>query len=368
MRMGSKLGILTFGFLVGISAVLFVSCQRSDNSASAPARLDVKAENLRTTRVSASMDCPMQPGTNLVWCGTLQIAWNQTADFFGEDLQFREYVPLAAILNQREFTTNSIDQESYVAAGGPATSQTMDQIQSEVRRKFGPSFRTELTMPTNNDQMVFFYACMFKSLEFEKEFHRFESPLLFGTNKVATFGIEMGKPHSGTLYQQIRLLDYRGTNDFILELITKSKAEKLILAKVPPQSTLAETAKEVARRITNPTAVETQFHNVLIPKSDFKLERTYEELLRKHLDLKKTNLWNEAEIIIAEQLIRFRLDERGALLKSEAALAPEAAAVPLEDVDLVFDQPFLVLMQRADAHQPYFALWIDNAELLVPWE
>ena len=35
--------------------------------------------------------------------------------------------------------------------------------------------------------------------------------------------------------------------------------------------------------------------------------------------------------------------------------------------NLVFDKPFLVMIQRTGASQPYFALWVANAELLVPF-
>jgi hypothetical protein len=67
-------------------------------------------------------------------------------------------------------------------------------------------------------------------------------------------------------------------------------------------------------------------------------------------------------VAIAAQQTRFRLDERGAVLKSEAVAA--AARV---DADLIFDKPFLVMIQRTDAREPYFALWVANAELLVPF-
>jgi hypothetical protein len=33
---------------------------------------------------------------------------------------------------------------------------------------------------------------------------------------------------------------------------------------------------------------------------------------------------------------------------------------------LIFNKPFLILMKRADAPQPYFAMWVGNASLLVP--
>ena len=32
---------------------------------------------------------------------------------------------------------------------------------------------------------------------------------------------------------------------------------------------------------------------------------------------------------------------------------------------MIFDKPFLIMLQRSDAKMPYFALWVDNAELLV---
>jgi len=68
---------------------------------------------------------------------------------------------------------------------------------------------------------------------------------------------------------------------------------------------------------------------------------------------------------LALQNIRFRLDERGAILKSEAAMA---ACLPNEPRQFIFDKPFLILLERHDAAQPYFALWVDNPELLAPFQ
>jgi len=35
---------------------------------------------------------------------------------------------------------------------------------------------------------------------------------------------------------------------------------------------------------------------------------------------------------------------------------------------MIFDKPFLVVLRREGAKAPYFALWVDNAELLVPYD
>lgn len=69
------------------------------------------------------------------------------------------------------------------------------------------------------------------------------------------------------------------------------------------------------------------------------------------------------------QSVRFRLDEYGAILKSQAAGVVKCAVKQRKKPrQFVFDKPFLILLERKGAGQPYFALWVDNAELLVPWK
>ena len=72
---------------------------------------------------------------------------------------------------------------------------------------------------------------------------------------------------------------------------------------------------------------------------------------------------DDLPLMLAAQQIRFRLDETGALLSSEGATARVA---PKRDI--VAWKPFLVLVERDGSDHPYFALWVDNAELLVPFE
>lgn len=367
MKSGKQLGSIALGCIVVLVGILLSLRQRSDAFSPSPPILDAKAEDLRATHVSAVLGAPIQPGTNLLWCATFQLAWNEATEFFGEGLSFVEDVPLAATLNRKEFNKGDLDEASYVTFGGVFSPGVPDRIQREVSRKFGPDFNPQLASPPTANTVAFFYACLSKNLAFEKEFQRIEHPLVFGTNEVAAFGIEPGYPGSWRLRQQVRFLDYQNTNDFIIELKTSSKTDTLLLAKMPPQQTLAETVKEVTRRASGHASPDVGFNSLLIPKTDFQLTRTYGELLDKHLALKRTTDWNGYWIAVAEQNVRFRLDEKGAALKSEASVAVASEATLAEPVDLVFDKPFLVLLQRVGADSPYFALWIDNAELLVPW-
>ncbi len=66
---------------------------------------------------------------------------------------------------------------------------------------------------------------------------------------------------------------------------------------------------------------------------------------------------------IAQQDILFRLDRSGAELRSESKMY--CAPIPTY---FVVDRPFLIFMRKRDATEPYFAMWVDNAELLTPWE
>jgi hypothetical protein len=75
------------------------------------------------------------------------------------------------------------------------------------------------------------------------------------------------------------------------------------------------------------------------------------------------DLW----VLQASQRIYFDLNEEGVTLESEAAMTFGCSAQPPPRPRhiMIFDKPFLIIMRRAGANQPYFATWIDNAELLI---
>jgi hypothetical protein len=66
---------------------------------------------------------------------------------------------------------------------------------------------------------------------------------------------------------------------------------------------------------------------------------------------------------VARQDILFRLERSGAELESESKIY----CLPIPTY-FVLDRPFLICMRRRDAAEPYFVMWIDNAELMIPWK
>jgi hypothetical protein len=66
---------------------------------------------------------------------------------------------------------------------------------------------------------------------------------------------------------------------------------------------------------------------------------------------------------------RFKLDEKGAVLKSRAFFMAMKAEAPApgnaKPRMFIFDKPFLIYMKQKIGKYPYFVLWINNPELML---
>ena len=142
-----------------------------------------------------------------------------------------------------------------------------------------------------------------------------------------------------------------------------------MLAKIPRVATLAEALAAVEARIARPIGRNVQKkldlgERLVIPLLSLFVERKYTELIgRTFLNPGFTTLF----VADATQLIRFQLDESGATLDAEAAIvALNGDEPPPEPRQFVFDRPFLICLQERQAQQPYFVMWVENPEVLVP--
>jgi hypothetical protein len=97
-----------------------------------------------------------------------------------------------------------------------------------------------------------------------------------------------------------------------------------------------------------------------VPVLNFDILREYSELYGRPMEASNEQM-NGTDIMIALQSIRFRLDETGAVLKSEARVTYKSIAPRC----FIFDKPFLIILKLRQAANPYFALWVANPELLV---
>jgi len=332
------------------------------------------ASALKRTIVSPTLDAPISKGTNLLWCGTLQLAWNEARRLTGGDLQFQPGNPLVTALNKHEFTQDSLDESSYVAEAGYVKDNIQAQIRKAVAEKFHGIFQPRFIPDkalTPHPQDLVAYACLYKNLSFAIPFERLDEALVFGGTQVPAFGMGRYKASLEKVFPQVLILDYQSKDNFVIELRTKSAGDRLILANIQPKSTLGDTIKSVSARIAQgrtETAVAGDL--LVVPKMKLDLTREYSEIEGQVLIPKAANVAKDLILMSAVQNTAFEMNEKGVELKSEAHLSLSCAKQeePVAKHAMIFDKPFLILMQRRDATMPYFALWVDNPEALINWK
>jgi hypothetical protein len=334
--------------------------------------LATDASSLKRTFVSAHTEVPINPGTNVLWCGTFQLAWNEACQLTGGDLPLERDPPIVTALNKHAFTKASLDDASYVAMAGIVKDGILEKIRKAVDAKFQGAFKPRYIPDksiarTQNDLIA--YACLYKNLTFPSVFERLEDNLSFAGGSVLAFGFMAGRSVKPETYAQVLILDYQSDDDFVIELKTKSAGDRLILAKVEPRATLGETIASLqSRTSTNNVAIATTNDVLMVPRFKFDITREYREIIGLHLASR--NLVTDAYISSALQNTRFEMNEKGVELRSEAHMSIACASrqIPVPQHKLIFDKPFLIMMQRSDASVPYFALWVDNPEILVSWK
>ncbi|MHC4553321.1 MAG: hypothetical protein ACYSUT_11255, partial [Planctomycetota bacterium] len=190
--------------------------------------------------------------------------------------------------------------------------------------------------------------------------------------KVSSFGLS---DEQAGRYERIRnqaqVLYYHwnensATAEFAVDLCKFSDPYQIILACVSPQQTLDRTMEDVQKKIAG--SPDEKYYrtlslseNLLVPNMFWDIEHHYAELEGKSLGNEK---YTEYFLSQAFQNIQFRLDRYGAELKSEAVLKAEAAV----SRNFEFNRPFLIIIKKRGTEQPFFVMWVANAELLSPYE
>jgi hypothetical protein len=235
-------------------------------------------------------------------------------------------------------------------SGGPAF---VGEVERALDKKFdglaGPDLLYRIPQELGPGNWVT-YCYLFKHLPFEHFFERCKEALSFDGNPVKCFGtLGMRPERSFRLAEQVIVYHFTDAAEFVIELITESPDDRLILARIEPGPTLLSTIRSVQAKLDAEKPQSGQrFLQLAVPVINFDILRRYDEFGRYY----------------AVQQTRFRLDEKGAALVSEASLGGGGVAA----TNLIFDKPFLIMIQRLRAKTPYFALWVANSELLVPFE
>jgi hypothetical protein len=103
---------------------------------------------------------------------------------------------------------------------------------------------------------------------------------------------------------------------------------------------------------------------LIVPWMNWRIQRRYAEIEGVDKPIQNPVL-EKCWFGHAEQLISFRLDRRGSSVESESKLDVVQDLPPRM---FAFDCPFLIVLRKRDAANPFFVMWVGNAELLQKWE
>ncbi|WP_224960160.1 hypothetical protein [Geomonas subterranea] len=355
-----------------ISVYQFGSPYRLYEQITAPPPVTTTAKTIFT----AHLNGPLSTEDNLLYCATFQKAWDMMrTQMIKEDIRLKDEPPSVRQLNQLALGNDDLSPDSYVAGAGAYSQDLVRRVNGEVQKKFGDQADENFRLPqaSAGNRSIIAYGFLYKNLEFPIEFEKIPTPLSFqaasSITPVKAFGIELFS-HENRLHEklasQVSILDYRDDNDFILSLTSKSKDDEIILAKIKPGKTILDTYQAVAKRITSGKRSVIEEHESLkIPKINFDLSHRFSEFDGKPL---LNNDWEKWYIAAATQAIRFKLNEKGAVLKSKAFIlgrmkgeAPVGRSKPRM---YIFDKPYLICLKQKAGKQPYLALWVNNPELM----
>ena len=144
------------------------------------------------------------------------------------------------------------------------------------------------------------------------------------------------------------------------------------MAKVAPGTTLDATWQAVLRRTQQPLggakpASVVAGEKLAVPLLALYVSREYDELENHRIIVGQSSPYR---LRVAQQFIKFQLDESGARLESSVEIigdsGPGPTPQPPKPREFILDRPFLLAVHQRDSEVPYLVLWVANEELLVP--
>jgi len=332
------------------------------------------SKELKSTEICSNMESKIEKGKNLVYCSTFQLAWNELKEnIIKEEIKLTNEPDIVPLLNKSLFTKKDLSDKDYVAMVGLGKDKILDKINEELKKKFGSDAPKVEEKLFSDDILA--YAYLNKNLKFKNEFEKLKEQIKFKANgntvDVKGFGLATTN-NNGKRYdiaRQVAIIDYISDDDFIAKLAAESDKDEIFLAKVDSGDTLLETIDAVSRKIEKSKEERFGEKDILkVPSIDFYINHNYDELINKDL---RNKGFEDYFIRKAVQDIRFKLNEKGAQLKSEAKIIMQKSA-PAPNVEkpknLVFDKPYLLMLREKGAKYPYFAMWVENPlELNKNW-
>ena len=280
---------------------------------------------------------------NNLWVGTLDLAWKDLEDKIGKDkIEIEGGNPdIANELNSSTFSKDMLDSNDY---------------EIKVERTITDGYKIDATLK--------------KELNFLEVFDNFSydyTQWTFGDSEeyIKYFGInnaspeEMNKNVAVLFYNKISNENLR-SNDMAIKLKTK-EGDEIILYRTDDNKSFDEYYQDIELKSSQYKG-STEFSEddeLRIPYIRINGEIFYDELYDK--EIKNSKGLYIYDVI---QNVNFSLNEKGCNLSSKATMVTEYMGIGEDTKYCYFDDTFVLFMKERDCNRPYFALKVDNSDIL----
>lgn len=303
---------------------------------------------------------------NDVWVGTFQMAWNELLDFL--ELEKIEFIDgdsnLANELNKRSFTKDQISEKDYYVVSGKVNDNLRQTIENELQKRFNEKsdILNKVDWKKEEDHYLI-YSMLKKEFTFKVPFPELRAES-FGesTEKVKYFGLDDSTKEN--TFENVEALFYNSKTDFAVKIKTV-EGEELILYRTDSTKSFEEMYDEVlekSSKYNGKKTLEREKDKMKIPFIKVNSEINYDELCGRYI--KGTNSYIEQAI----QTVSFELDNYGGYVKSEALVDIYMCASYNEQREFFFTDDFILFMKEEGKEKPYFALRVNNTDVLVEKE
>ena len=300
--------------------------------------------------------------TNKVWCGTFNLVWNDFMnDVIGGKIEFEdEPSSLADELNKQSFTVDQLNSNSYYKKHGWATTELKTEIENGIKEKFNENSEMLDKVEWDNPEGYVLYCMLKKEFNYLEKFSTLDDANFKDSQeKVKYFGI---KPDTAqTASKNVDILFYNSKTDFAIKLKTKEGEEVYLYRTTGDGKSFDDNYNEMIEKSNNYTGNKTWDKNdvLMIPYIKVQDEINYDELCGRFI---KGTQWYIRQAV---QTIDFELNNYGGSVKSEALIEALRQGILNINREFIFDDDFILYLKESDKEKPYFALKVDNSDVLV---
>ena len=301
---------------------------------------------------------------NKVWCGTFNLVWN---DFMNDvvkgNVEFRDgESELANELNKQSFKVDQLSENSYFKIHGQAMGEDLkNKIQNGIKQKFNEDSNLIDRIDWNDSNGYVLYAMLKKEFNFLEPFSTAMGSMTFNNSepRIKCFG--MDSSNNPIASKNVEVLFYNSEDDFAIKLKTKEGEEVILYKTTGENKSFEENYKEIKKQQINYSGKNTFEENDIlrIPFIKVNDEINYDELCGRKI--KNSNYY----IKQALQTIDFELNNVGGSVKSEAVIDATQKAWTEKSRKMIFDSDFILYLKEESKEQPYFALKVDNTDILL---